>query len=83
MAQATNGKPWETYDGSHHSDGEATDLAWARFFPDFAALSADGRFAHYVEALYAPLVAWVAQSVRIVAWEDLSADLQALEAIHA
>ena len=71
LAQATNGKPWETYDGSHHSDGEATDLAWARFFPDFAALSADGRFAHYVEALYAPLVAWVAQSVQVIAWEQL------------
>nr|MBP8862454.1 hypothetical protein [Ottowia sp.] len=50
---------------------EATDLAWARFFPDFAALSADGRFAHYVEALYAPLVAWVAQSVQVIAWEQL------------
>ena len=36
-----------------------------------AALSADGRFAHYVEALYAPLVAWVAQSVQVIAWEQL------------
>ncbi len=62
---------WETYDGSHHSDGEATDLGLGPLLPRLCRPDADGRFAHYVEALYAPLVAWVAQSVQVIAWEQL------------
>ena len=87
LAQATGVKPppREVYEGGFHHDGEAAELEWARFFPDFAALADDGRFAVWADTLYAPLAAWGAQSVDIVAWEQLEAALHtaSTEAPHA
>lgn len=59
------------YEGSFHARGEGQDLYWARLFPDFEALSADGRFAQWAGVLYAPLLAWCREHVALVAWEDL------------
>lgn len=87
LAQVTGAKPSprEAYEGGFHHTGEAAELEWARFFPDFAALADDGRFAAWADTLYAPLAAWGAQSVDIVAWEQLDAALLAAptEAPHA
>lgn len=77
LAQVTGQSAWKAYEGDFSSPGEATELEWARFFPDFAALTDDGRFTAGADTLYAPLVAWGAQSVNITDWEQLDAALQA------
>ncbi|MEG1771380.1 MAG: exodeoxyribonuclease V subunit gamma, partial [Comamonas sp.] len=46
--------------------GEADDACWARLFPDFDALTADGRFAPLAEAVHAPLLAWLADQVQVL-----------------
>jgi len=46
--------------------GEADDACWARLFPDFDALVADGRFAPLAEAVHAPLLAWLADQVQVL-----------------
>ncbi len=43
--------------------GEGDEPCLARQFPDYAALSADGRFAQLAQVLYGPLVAWTASQV--------------------
>ena len=46
------------YDGGFDADGEGREPCLARLYPDFAALSEDGQFAAWADALYAPLQAW-------------------------
>lgn len=46
--------------------GEADDACWARLYPDFDALTADGRFAPLAEAVHAPLLAWLADQVQVL-----------------
>lgn len=46
--------------------GEADDACWARLYPDFDALTADGRFAPLAEAVHAPLLAWLADHVQVL-----------------
>jgi hypothetical protein len=43
------------YEGNSQMDGEALDPAWARFYPDYDALAADGSLAQAAQALWAPL----------------------------
>ena len=44
--------------------GEREEPCMARVFPDFAALSADGRFEALAHSIHAPLLAWVDAYVR-------------------
>jgi len=56
------------YEGSDFARGwrgEAKEACLARVFPDYAALSADGRFATLAQDLVAPLAAWIASDVQI------------------
>ncbi len=46
--------------------GEADDACWARLFPDFEALTEDGRFFPLAEAVHAPLLAWLAEHVQVL-----------------
>ena len=48
----------QTYDGSEFTRGEVRDPALARCFPDFQALSANGRFEHHARGLYGRLFEW-------------------------
>ena len=51
-------KPQLTYEGSYHLSAERDDHSgYRRFWPDYAALSADMRFQPLIEQLYAPLFA--------------------------
>ena len=55
------------YEGDGFADaGEVADACWARIYPDFEALLADGRFAPLAEAVHAPLLAWLAEHVSIL-----------------
>ena len=53
------------YDGGFDADGEGREPCLARLYPDFAALSEDGQFAAWAEALYAPLQAWAANPASV------------------
>ena len=53
------------YDGGFDADGEGREPCLARIYPDFAALSEDGRFAALAEQLYAPLLSWAASHASV------------------
>ena len=53
------------YEGNSQMDGEALDPAWARFYPDYDALAADGSLAEAAQALWAPLEQWTRDAVRV------------------
>jgi exodeoxyribonuclease V gamma subunit len=54
-----------TFDGGWETRGEREDPSLARLYPDFAALSADGRFAEWAERLYAPLARWACDCIEV------------------
>jgi exodeoxyribonuclease V gamma subunit len=69
LAHLADGKPEAVYDGSESShEGapppEGQDPALARLWPDFEALAAQPGWPALAERLYAPLLAWVEESVR-------------------
>ncbi|WP_157268051.1 exodeoxyribonuclease V subunit gamma [Azohydromonas aeria] len=47
--------------------GEAEEPCLARLYPDFEALTADGRFQDLASTLYGPLDAWARSGVRVLA----------------
>ena len=51
------------YEGTPMQRGEREEPCMARVFPDFAALSADGRFEALAHSIHAPLLAWAGQYV--------------------
>ncbi len=53
-----------TYEGGFQKPGEVEEACLARTFPDFEALTADGRFDALAEAMYRPLSAWAAAHVK-------------------
>ncbi len=65
LAELKNGKGQEAYEGGYCTSGEVEEPCLARTFPDFASLSADGRFETYLAELFRPLADWAAQAVVI------------------
>ncbi|MDR3389605.1 MAG: exodeoxyribonuclease V subunit gamma [Rudaea sp.] len=58
------GNPRQVYEGGFNSVGEVgRDPALARLYPDYAALTADGRFDALTERLFLPLKTWLDQQV--------------------
>jgi exodeoxyribonuclease V gamma subunit len=55
-----------TYEGDYLMDGEGAEACLMRMFPDFEALTEDGRFAQLADAMYGPMVAWAKRHVRAV-----------------
>jgi exodeoxyribonuclease V gamma subunit len=51
------------YQGEFNPRRESDEPCLARAFPDYQALTADGRFAEYANRLFRPLVDWIEQSV--------------------
>ncbi|MEO7854754.1 MAG: exodeoxyribonuclease V subunit gamma, partial [Rubrivivax sp.] len=54
-----------TYEGGFNRRGEVEDMALARLFPDFEALTADGRFPALAERVYGPLLRWSRDNVSV------------------
>lgn len=74
LAQVRGGDPRRAYESAGPGlPREADEPCLARLFPDFASLSADGRFALEAERLYAPLADWVAAHVRVHDHADMGA----------
>jgi exodeoxyribonuclease V gamma subunit len=65
LALLQDGDPRTTYDGGFEISGEAEDRCLARLWPDFASLSSGGAWLATAEALYGPLVRWLAAQVVI------------------
>jgi exodeoxyribonuclease V gamma subunit len=51
--------------GAFRNAAEGDEPCLARLFPDFAALSADGRFERLAQRLYGPLYDWVQRSAKL------------------
>lgn len=63
VAQLQENNPGAHYEGGYMQSGEVDDACLARMFPDYEALSEDGRFEDLAQQVYAPLLAWAAQHV--------------------
>src|SRR5256885_11953861 len=59
----------QAYEGGHLVGGEGEDPSWARCYPDFERLSADGRFEALAHAAHAPLLDWVAAQVQVLPYQ--------------
>ncbi|MGS0756063.1 hypothetical protein ACVBEH_16280 [Roseateles sp. GG27B] len=64
-----------TPSGSDRPGGEVEEASLARLFPDFAALSADGRFAAYAQRLYGPINDWIQRCVTLELHPQAAAQL--------
>jgi exodeoxyribonuclease V gamma subunit len=53
------------YDGGDNIRGEVEDMSLSRLYPDFEALSADGRFSAFATSLYGPLQRWVNEYITV------------------
>ena len=63
-------KALAAYEGGYQQRAERQERCLARVYPDFAALSADGRFASLAMQLYAPLRDWASTQVSATALAD-------------
>ena len=54
-------KQYEGNDSGEWQRGEVEEACLARMFPDYEALTADGRFKGLAREIYAPLLEWVAK----------------------
>jgi exodeoxyribonuclease V gamma subunit len=64
LALLKDSNPRQAYEGGYMTSAEADEPCLARMFPDFEALTEDGRFAHLAEQVYTPLLAWAEEHVR-------------------
>ena len=63
-------KALPAYEGGYQQRAERLERCLARVYPDFAALSADGRFASLATQLYAPVRDWASTQVSATALAD-------------
>ncbi len=66
LALATGGDPALVYGGAFQREGEGAEPCLARVYPDFEALTDDGRFEWLAHTVYGPLAHWAATDVRAV-----------------
>ena len=69
MAEGFPAAAQQAYEGGHLVGGEGEDPSWARCYPDFEQLSADGRFEALAHAAHAPLLDWVAAQVQVLPYQ--------------
>jgi exodeoxyribonuclease V gamma subunit len=75
IAQVLQEREIETYEGSDFGGGlgDVREPCLARVYPDYDALTADGRSLHYAELLFGPLLAWTADHVTELPWAEAPA----------
>ncbi len=67
LASVAGGDARAAYEGGFGDvPADVAEPCLARVYPDFAALAADGRHAHYAEHLFAPLLAWARDAVEVL-----------------
>ena len=67
LAHVAGGDAARTYEGGFRQAGEAADPSLARFYPDFEALTEDGRFESLASVVCGSLADWAQNAVRVVA----------------
>lgn len=77
LAWVAGGDAAGTYEGSFQQEGEGTEPCLARIYPDFEALSADGRFEALAHGVCGPLADWATLQVRVQAHPGGGADTSA------
>ncbi|MFD2367735.1 exodeoxyribonuclease V subunit gamma [Pseudoduganella sp. GCM10020061] len=65
LAMLHDGDARRVYEGDFEMSGEVDDLCLARLWPDFATLSGEEAFPEVADALYRPLVDWIAEYVSV------------------
>ncbi|CAB5697861.1 Exodeoxyribonuclease V gamma chain [Delftia tsuruhatensis] len=70
MAEDQPAAAQQAYEGGHLIGGECEDPSWARCYPDFEALCADGRFEALARAAHGPLLDWVAAQVQALPYGE-------------
>lgn len=55
-----------TYEGGYTIAGEVADIHWARLYPDWECLIADGRFETLTQEVYGALIAWINDCVDLI-----------------
>ncbi len=63
LAWLTEKNAASRYEGGHMQRGDVQEYCMVRMFPDYEALTADGRFEALAQQVYRPLLDWVAQHV--------------------
>ena len=63
----------DAYEGTFTSDGECSDIYWARLYPDFESLDLDGRLQEFAPQVFGPMHRWCEECVRCVSWTDITA----------
>ena len=63
LAQLEDNNPSAQYEGGFMQSGEVDETCLARMFPDFEALTEDGRFEELAQQVYAPMLQWANQHV--------------------
>ena len=63
LAWLAHKNPVAQYEGGYMQSAEVQEPCLARMFPDFDALTEDGRFAQLARQVYAPLLDWTSQHV--------------------
>ncbi|MFM2035302.1 MAG: hypothetical protein RL459_567 [Pseudomonadota bacterium] len=74
LAQVQHKDAAEIFEGKDTEAGEGTEPCLARLYPDFEALSADGRFEALAVQVYEPLLAWMREHVTAVFHEPSQGD---------
>lgn len=65
LALLADGDPRRIYDGDFEMSGEVEDLCLARLWPDYASLRSEEAMFEVSEALYRPLLDWIAECVSV------------------
>ena len=63
LALVAGGDAAAAYEGSFQREGDVAELCLARIYPDFDALTDDGRFEWLAQSVCGPLAQWVATQV--------------------
>ena len=67
-------KAVDAYEGGFNSEGEVTDVYWARLYPDYETLAADGRLYEFAPRVYGPMHQWCKECVTPVGLDQVTVE---------
>ena len=77
LAHVAGNDAASAYEGGFNQEGEGAEPCLARLYPDFEALTEDGRFEALAQAVCGPLADWARHQVRVVAHPDPAGEVDA------
>ena len=67
-------KAVDASEGGFNSEGEVTDVYWARLYPDYETLAADGRLYEFAPRVYGPMHQWCKECVTPVGLDQVTVE---------